>query len=119
MTLDDLLDVQAFAARHIGPDARDERAMLDVLGLPSLEALIGEALPASIRQAAPLALPPPLTEAEALAELRSLAARNQLWRSYLGMGYCATHTPPVIQRNVLENPGWYTQIGRASCRERV
>ncbi|MEW6691128.1 MAG: glycine dehydrogenase (aminomethyl-transferring), partial [Pseudomonadota bacterium] len=108
MTLEELLDPNAFAARHIGPDARDERAMLEVLGLPSLEALLEEALPASIRQAEPLALAPPRTEAQALAELRALAARNQLWRSCIGMGYAATHTPPVIQRNVLENPGWYT-----------
>ena len=108
MTLDDLLDAQAFAGRHIGPDANDERAMLDCLGLASLQALIDEALPASIRQSAALELPAPRTETEALAELRALAARNQVWRTYIGMGYCATHTPPVIQRNVLENPGWYT-----------
>ena len=108
MKLEDLLDTQAFAARHIGPDERDERAMLDFLGLPSRDALIAEALPAAIRQATPLALPPPRTEAEALAELRALAARNQVWRTYIGMGYCGTYTPPVIQRNVLENPGWYT-----------
>src|SRR3990167_3340449 len=108
MMLEDLLDAQAFAARHIGPRADDERAMLDVLGLASLQALIDEALPASIRQSAAPELPAPRTEAEALAELRALAARNQLWRTYIGTGYCATHTPPVIQRNVLENPGWYT-----------
>jgi glycine dehydrogenase len=108
MTLDDLLDSRAFVPRHLGWGAEEERAMLETLGLPSVEALIGEALPASIRQATPLALPPPAGEAQALAELRALAARNQLWRSYLGMGYCATRTPPVIQRNVLENPGWYT-----------
>ena len=108
MTLEDLLDARAFAARHIGLRADDERAMLDALGLSSLQALIDKALPASIRQSAPLELPAPRTEAEALAELRALAARNQVWRTYIGMGYCATHTPPVIQRNVLENPGWYT-----------
>jgi glycine dehydrogenase len=108
MHLDDLLDNQGFAARHIGPDERDERAMLAYLGLASREALIAEALPAAIRQTAPLQLAPSRTEAEALAELRALAARNQVWRSYIGMGYCGTHTPPVIQRNVLENPGWYT-----------
>jgi len=97
-----------FASRHIGPDAREVRAMLEVLGLPSVQALIDEALPASIRQKTPLELPAPRTEAEALAELRALAGRNRLWRSYLGMGYCGTFTPPVIQRNVIENPGWYT-----------
>jgi glycine dehydrogenase len=108
MTPEDLLDARAFAARHIGPGAADERAMLEALGLASLQALVDEALPAAIRQAAPLELPAPRNEAEALAELRALAARNQVWRTYIGMGYCATHTPPVIQRNVLENPGWYT-----------
>ena len=82
--------------------------MLESLALPSLAALLAEALPASIRQSTPLMLPAPRNEQEALAELKALAGRNQLWRSYLGMGYCATHTQPVIQRNVLENPGWYT-----------
>jgi glycine dehydrogenase len=108
VTLEDMLDMQAFAARHIGLRTEDERAMLDTLGLASLEALIEEALPAPIRQSDPLELPAPCGEAEALAELRAIAARNQVWRTYIGMGYCATHTPQVIQRNVLENPGWYT-----------
>ncbi len=108
MSLDDLLDTHAFAARHIGPDAGDERAMLAVLGLPTRDALIAEALPASIRQSAPLVLPAARPEAAALDELRALAARNAPWRTYIGMGYCGTHTPQVIQRNVLENPGWYT-----------
>jgi glycine dehydrogenase len=108
MNLDDLLHPSAYAGRHIGPDAADERAMLAALGLSSVEALVGESVPASIRQQTPLELPAPRTEAEALAELRAIAARNEVWRTYIGMGYCATLTPPVIQRNVLENPGWYT-----------
>jgi glycine dehydrogenase len=108
VTLDDLLGSDGFAERHIGAGAQEARAMLDALGLPSLEALLAEALPASIRQSTPLVLPAPRSEQEALVDLKALAVRNQLWRSYLGMGYCATHTPPVIQRNVLENPGWYT-----------
>ena len=103
MTLDD-----DFASRHIGPDAQDVRAMLDYLQLKNIENLMDEALPSSIRQKEPLELPAPRSEAEALAELRAIAARNQLWRSYIGMGYCGTFTPPVIQRNVIENPGWYT-----------
>ena len=107
MNLQDLVQGE-FAARHIGPDANDERAMLDALGLPSVAALIAEALPADIGQRSALALPAPRSEAQALAELRALAARNQVWRSYIGTGYCGTVTPPVIQRNVLENPGWYT-----------
>jgi glycine dehydrogenase len=94
--------------RHIGPDANDERAMLDYLGLASREALVDEALPAAIRQAAPLDLPQPRAESEALSELRALAGRNQVWRTFIGMGYCGTHMPPVLQRHVIENPGWYT-----------
>jgi glycine dehydrogenase len=103
MTLDD-----DFASRHIGPDAHDVRAMLAQLELRSIDDLIDEAMPAAIRLKTPLELPAPRSEAEALEELRALANRNQLWRNYIGMGYCATFTPPVIQRNVLENPGWYT-----------
>jgi glycine cleavage system P protein (glycine dehydrogenase) len=97
-----------FLERHIGIDARAEREMLDALGAASREALLGEALPASIRQRRPLGLPAPLGEAEALAELRAIAAENEVWRSCIGAGYHACHTPQVIQRNVLENPGWYT-----------
>jgi glycine dehydrogenase len=97
-----------FASRHIGPDADDVREMLEQLKVRSVDDLIEEALPASIRQQHPLELPAPRSESEALAELRALADRNQLWRNYIGMGYCGTCTPPVIQRNVIENPGWYT-----------
>ncbi len=97
-----------FLERHIGIDERAEREMLDALGAASREALIEQALPASIRQRRPLELPAPLGEAAALAELRAIAAANELWRSCIGAGYHACHTPQVIQRNVLENPGWYT-----------
>jgi glycine dehydrogenase len=97
-----------FQARHIGIDAPSEREMLAVLGLATRDALLDEALPASIRQRAPLELPEPLGEAGALAELRSIAGENEIWRSCIGAGYHACHTPQVIQRNVLENPGWYT-----------
>jgi len=108
MNFDELLGASAYAPRHIGPDADDERAMLAALGLSAVEELVGQALPAAIRQKTPLALPAPLSEAEALEALRALAAANQVWRNYIGMGYCGTRTPAVIQRNVLENPGWYT-----------
>jgi len=97
-----------FLERHLGIDAPAEREMLAALGAASREALLGEALPASIRQRAPLELPAPAGEAEALAELRAIAAENEVWRSCIGAGYHACHTPQVIQRNVLENPGWYT-----------
>ena len=97
-----------FQSRHLGIDAPAEREMLAALGLATRAALLDEALPASIRQRAPLELPAPLGEAEALAELRAIAGENEIWRSCIGAGYHACHTPQVIQRNVLENPGWYT-----------
>ena len=98
----------AFVARHIGPDGAEIDAMLGVLGLRSLEHLIERTLPDSIRAPAPLDLPSAIDEAALLVELAALAAQNTRVRSLIGMGYHGTHTPPVIQRNVLENPGWYT-----------
>ncbi|HVV49581.1 MAG TPA: aminomethyl-transferring glycine dehydrogenase, partial [Polyangia bacterium] len=98
-----------FVDRHVGPDAAEEAEMLRALGAPSLEALCAETVPADIRFAGALDLPPPVSEPEVLAELRALGAKNQVWRSFIGMGYAGCFTPPVIQRNILENPGWYTQ----------
>ncbi|MGZ2743245.1 aminomethyl-transferring glycine dehydrogenase [Burkholderia stagnalis] len=101
----------AFAERHIGPDAASQQAMLDTLGFASRAALIDAVIPASIRRAETLPLGPfvqPKSEAEALAALRELAGKNQVFRSYIGQGYYDTHTPAVILRNVLENPAWYT-----------
>jgi len=97
-----------FAARHIGPRAPDVREMLDTLGYPTLDALIDAVVPDDIRLRRPLALPPGRSEREVLQALRAMAAQNQVFRSYIGMGYYGTFTPPVILRNVLENPGWYT-----------
>lgn len=101
----------AFAERHIGPDAASQQAMLDTLGFASRAALMDAVIPASIRRAETLPLGPfaqPMSEAEALAALRVLADKNQVFRSYIGQGYHDTHTPAVILRNVLENPAWYT-----------
>lgn len=101
----------AFAERHIGPDAASQQAMLDTLGFASRAALIDAVIPASIRRAEALPLGPfaqPKSEAEALAALRALADKNQVFRSYIGQGYYDSHTPAVILRNVLENPAWYT-----------
>ncbi|MDW9244931.1 glycine cleavage system P-family protein [Burkholderia cepacia] len=95
----------AFAERHIGPDAASQQAMLDTLGFASRAALIDAVIPASIRRAETLPLGPfaqPKSEAEALAALRVLADKNQVFRSYIGQGYHDTHTPAVILRNVLE-----------------
>jgi glycine cleavage system P protein (glycine dehydrogenase) len=98
-----------FASRHVGPDDAEVRAMLETLGLSSLDELVAKTLPASIRLKRELALPAPLGEEQALAELQRKAQKNQVFRSFLGMGYSDCHTPAVILRNVLENPGWYTQ----------
>ena len=103
-----LEDGGEFARRHIGPDAAEIAAMLRVVGAPSLEAMTARTVPAAIRGADLSALPPPATEAEAIAELRALSERNRRVKSLIGLGYHGTHTPPVILRNVLENPGWYT-----------
>ncbi|MBU6260249.1 MAG: aminomethyl-transferring glycine dehydrogenase [Burkholderiales bacterium] len=107
-TLAELEDAAAFAARHIGPDAEDEQLMLSAIGAASRQALIAAIVPRSIARARPMDLPPPATEAQALAELKALAGRNRVLRSYIGQGYSDTHTPAVILRNVLENPAWYT-----------
>ena len=97
-----------FARRHIGSAPRDVAAMLQTLGSTSLSALMAETLPASIRQQAPLDLGQPLSETEALAHMRELALRNQVFTSLIGQGYSGTILPAVIQRNILESPAWYT-----------
>ncbi|MEM7053311.1 MAG: aminomethyl-transferring glycine dehydrogenase [Pseudomonadota bacterium] len=97
-----------FIGRHIGPREHDIAAMLQTLGLDSLDALVDEATPASIRSKQPLQLANARTEAEVLAELRAMAEQNTVHHSLIGLGYHPTHTPPVILRNVMENPGWYT-----------
>jgi glycine dehydrogenase len=99
----------SFVRRHIGPRPAEIEVMLRTLGFASLDALAEAAVPAAIRLPKPLGLPAPVSEFEALAELRAIAAKNQVFRSFIGLGYHDTITPPVIQRNILENPGWYTQ----------
>ncbi|HEX6311838.1 MAG TPA: aminomethyl-transferring glycine dehydrogenase [Acidimicrobiia bacterium] len=97
-----------FVGRHVGPDPDEITRMLAVLGLASLEELVERAVPQSIRRHERLALGEPCSEDEALARLRGLAARNEVFTSLIGMGYSDTITPPVILRNVLESPAWYT-----------
>jgi glycine dehydrogenase len=104
-----LAPIDTFARRHIGPSDADLRLMLDALGGSSLDALAQQAVPQSILETRPLALPAALSESEALRALGALAQQNQRVRSYLGMGYSDCIVPPVIARNILENPGWYTQ----------
>jgi len=98
----------AFLGRHLGPSPADVASMLAELGLASIEALIEQTVPAAIRSEPSAGLPEPATEVRALAELSERGAANQVLRSYLGLGYYDTITPPVILRNVIENPGWYT-----------
>jgi glycine dehydrogenase len=103
-----LMPADRFVKRHIGPRSHDVTKMLRTLGVSSLQELVEQAVPAQIRMDAYLELDPPRSEQAVLDELRQLADQNKLFRSYIGMGYYDTITPPVIQRNVLENPAWYT-----------
>jgi glycine dehydrogenase len=97
-----------FRHRHIGPSPDDVRRMLDLVGAPTLDALIDEAIPRDIRQARPLDLGPALSEPGLLAKMRDVASRNRTMISLIGQGYYGTYLPAVIQRNILENPAWYT-----------
>ncbi|AZY51443.1 aminomethyl-transferring glycine dehydrogenase [Bordetella avium] len=97
-----------FIPRHIGPSEADQAKMLATIGCSSLDALLEEVVPPRIRNQAPLALPGARSEPDVLAELKQMAARNKVFRNYIGQGYYGTHTPNVVLRNVLENPAWYT-----------
>jgi len=107
-TLLELENAAEFQARHIGPAGSEQAHMLSVIGVASRQALIDGVMPASIKRGNPMALPAPLTEAQALAELKAIAQQNKLMRNVIGQGYYGTHTPGVILRNILENPAWYT-----------
>jgi glycine dehydrogenase len=100
--------IDHFAPRHIGPSPEDTQAMLAAVGAASLDALIDEAIPASIRLTAPLKLPDAESESQYLARLKTIAQKNHVLRSFIGLGYYDTLTPSVVRRNVFENPGWYT-----------
>ena len=97
-----------FITRHIGPTADEQARMLATVGADSLDALIDQVVPPGIRERAPLALPGPRSEVDVLAELAEIGGRNTVLRSFIGQGYYGTHPPPVILRNILENPAWYT-----------
>ncbi|MBD2461066.1 aminomethyl-transferring glycine dehydrogenase [Oscillatoria sp. FACHB-1407] len=105
----DLAPQDDFQRRHIGPSEGDIQQMLNVLGLTNLDDLIDKAVPQAIRVKQPLQLGKGQSEYESLMELKAIASKNQIFRSFIGMGYANCITPPVIQRNILENPGWYTQ----------
>jgi glycine dehydrogenase len=99
---------ESFVPRHVGPDEKDVAEMVKTLGFPSLDALIDATVPQKIRLREGLSLPKGMTELEVLTYFRALAAKNQVFRSFIGMGYSDCVTPPVIQRNIIEDPGWYT-----------
>src|SRR5437016_3357024 len=103
-----IFDAESFRSRHIGPDPSERDAMLRVVGAASLDALMDQAIPSHIRLAQPLQLAQGQSEYQFLRDLRHVAARNQVFKSYIGLGYHDCITPSVILRNVLENPGWYT-----------
>ena len=107
-SLSQLQDPNVFLRRHLGPDAREQQAMLETLGVTSRTELIEQTVPPAIRLNRALELPAALDEDAALAKLKGYAEQNQVWTSLIGMGYHGTLTPTVIVRNVLENPGWYT-----------
>jgi len=108
VSLRELEHHHAFIERHIGPNDAEIAHMLRTVGHDSLEAMTDAIVPGSIKSAAPLALPEAITEVEALAKIRAIANKNQVFKNYIGQGYYGTHTPNVILRNILENPAWYT-----------
>ncbi len=104
-----LFEEDKFESRHLGPGGEELNTMLRVIGVDSLDTLIDETIPASIRMKEPLKIPPPVGEYKFLQMLRAIAAKNKVYKSMLGQGYYNCITPAVIQRNIFENPGWYTQ----------
>ena len=106
--LRELENAAEFIARHIGIDAADEALMLSTIGAASRRAMIEGIVPASIARSTAMAIPAAITEAAALAELKTMAGKNKVFKSFIGQGYYDTHTPGVILRNILENPAWYT-----------
>src|SRR6056297_3967378 len=104
----ELSEPDEFVRRHIGPSEADMTVMLDRLGVSTAQELLAQTMPGSIVDTGALELPGAVPEHEAIGRLRAIAARNQRVTSLIGMGYCGTVTPPVIARNVLENPAWYT-----------
>lgn len=105
----DLHSTDVFTRRHVGPSEAEQHHMLDTLGLASLDELVDQTIPSSIRLQQPLNLPAGISEQALLENAAQLASQNEIFRSFIGMGYHGTVTPPAIQRNILENPSWYTQ----------
>ncbi len=103
------LQNQEFIRRHNGPDGHQTKEMLRTIGVDSMDELIGRTVPSAIRMDHALNIPPSMSEADYLRELKEISLKNKLYKNYIGQGYYDTHTPSVILRNIFENPGWYTQ----------
>ena len=103
-----IMNTDSFYLRHIGPRPSDEKQMLEMVNASSIDELINQTIPESIRLKEPLDLPDGISEQEYLEHINELASKNKIFKSYIGLGYHASNTPSVIQRNILENPGWYT-----------
>ncbi|KAI9137215.1 glycine cleavage system P-protein-domain-containing protein [Paraphysoderma sedebokerense] len=108
-TTDIFAPLDTFPRRHNGPNSVETKTLLEACGLKKMDDLIAKTVPSNIRAKAPLSLGQGLGENELLSRLKTIASRNKIFKSYIGMGYYGTHVPAVIQRNILENPGWYTQ----------
>ena len=102
------MDTTNFTLRHVGPSPKEQQAMLNTIGVKNIEQLIAETVPENIRLKEDLKLEPALSEQEYLEHIYQLANLNKVYKSYIGLGYHPTNMPAVIQRNILENPGWYT-----------
>src|SRR5699024_4073752 len=102
------MNTDSFSLRHIGPRPSDVQEMLDTIGVSSISQLIDETIPTNIRLDKPLDITHGLSEQEYVEHINELAAKNKVFKTYIGLGYHASNTPSVIQRNILENPGWYT-----------
>ena len=107
------MSLNEFVERHIGPREHEVPAMLEAIGSESLEAFVDSVVPSAIRLKKPLFLPKGLTEQEYARKIRSIGQKNKVYRSLIGMGYYGTILPPVIKRNILENPSWYTSYSLA------
>lgn len=103
------MSLNKFSRRHLGPDAKETKAMLDLVGYSSLDELADHVVPEPIRDRAAIQLPPAMTEREYLEHINEVSKKNKVWKNFVGQGYYGTITPSVIQRNLFENPGWYTQ----------
>ncbi|MFN6037589.1 MAG: glycine dehydrogenase (aminomethyl-transferring), partial [Bacteroidota bacterium] len=102
------MSADKFVSRHNGPRKKEVEAMLNKIGVASVEELMNQTIPANIRLKKPLNVAPAMSEFQYLNHLRELGKKNKVFKTYIGTGYYNSITPPVIQRNILENPGWYT-----------